>query len=385
MSEFASMNGLVLTGGGARAAYQVGVLKALAEALPRGGPNPFPVVTGTSAGAINAASLACFADDFHQGVTELERVWAGFRIDQVVRADPLTMLRSSLQWFGAVVTGGVLVKPPVSLLDNQPLRELLERAVPLHRIPAAVAAGHLHAAAVTASGYASARSISFFDGADDIADWLRTRREGRREALTHEHLMASISLPLIFPATRVGHDYYGDGSLRQAAPLSPTLHLGADRLLVIALRDERPNPLPTAEHPAEYPSMGQMAGYMLDALFTDSLYTDAERLRRINHTLAAVERPSVETPKSNLRPVKLLILSPSADPREIAARHVKALPRSLRALLWGIGAMNRGSMQLISYLLFESGYTRELLALGYKDANAQMPALLSFLELDRTP
>lgn len=380
-----SRNGLVLTGGGARAAYQVGVLKALAEALPRGGPNPFPVVTGTSAGAINAASLACFAGDFHRGVTELERVWAGFHIEQVVRSDPWSMLRSSLHWFGTLVSGGVLAKPPRALLDNQPLRELLEREVPLHLIPAAIASGRLHAVAITASGYASARSISFFDGEPDNPDWLRTRREGRRETLTHEHLMASISLPLIFPATKVGFDFYGDGSLRQAAPLSPALHLGADRLLVIALRDERPVPLPNAERPAEYPSMGQMAGYMLDALFTDSLYTDAERLRRINHTLAAVERDNVETPKSNLRPVKLLILSPSADPREIAARHVRALPRSLRALLWGVGALNRGSLQLISYLLFESGYTRELLELGYRDAGTQLPALLSFLELDRTP
>ena len=365
-------NALVLTGGGARGAYQVGVLKALAEALPRNAPNPFPIVSGTSAGAINAAALGCYADDFHHAVAALERVWSGFRIGHVVEVDPWSMARSSLAWFAALVSGGVLCSPPRSLLDNAPLRALLEREVPLARIGETIASGHLHAVCVNASAYTLARSVSFYDGAPEIEDWARTRREGRRSKLTVDHLMASSALPLVFPAARVEHEYYGDGSMRMGAPLSPALHLGADRLLVIALRNERPNPAPTVDAPADYPSFGQIAGYMLDALFTDSLYNDAERLRRINETVA-------RAPDAELRRVEMLVMSPSEDPRDIAARHASALPRSMRALLWGVGSLNRGGMQLISYLLFESGYTTELLALGYRDAKRRMPDLLEFL------
>lgn len=365
-------------GGGARAAYQVGVLKAIAEAMPPDA-HPFPVISGTSAGAINAVAVAGATGSFSNAVATLEAVWRDFHVEQVVRADSWTMARSSLHWLTTVVSGGVFAKPPRSLLDNAPLRALIDAHVPLSHIPAAIASGRLHAVAVTASGYSSARSVSFFDAAPGVDEWQRTRREGRRATLGIDHLMASVALPLIFPAAAVGPEWYGDGALRQSAPLSPALHLGAGRLLVIALRNERPNVLPTLDAPAPYPPFGQVAGYMLDALFTDSLYSDAERLLRVNRTLALLDPAHRDSDALELRPVELLIISPSEDPRAIAARHVRALPRTLRALLWGIGAMNRDSLQLISYLLFESGYTTELLELGYRDARDRLPELKAFL------
>ncbi len=378
-------NGLVLPGGGARGAYQVGVLKAVAELVPPGSSNPFPILTGTSAGAINATVLAAHAQNFRLGVTQLGRVWKNFRAEQVFRSDALTMAKTSMHWLVSLVTGGLLLRNPKSLLNNAPLCKLLEKSIPFSRIQNALDKGHLDALAVTASGYGSSRSVSFFQAAEHCSEWGRVRRIGRRAHIHLDHLMASVAVPLIFPPVRIGREYYGDGAMRQNMPLSPAIHLGAERILVIGVRDEHPDEPDNFDEEPDYPSFGQIAGYMLDTLFLDGLYADIERLTRLNMMVEQVETSKLHGPSSHLKCIECLVIVPSEDIREIARRHVHELPAPVRMLLTGLGAMQRGGRQLISYLLFEQGYTRELMELGYRDAMAQEDHLRAFLHGEQMP
>lgn len=372
--------GLILPGGGARAAYQVGVLRGVAELLPAGAPTPFRVIGGTSAGAINAAMIATHAADFARGVRALEKLWRDIRSEQVFRTGSLLALRTGMRWLLAIVAGKLRGNKPMTLLDNAPLRDLLSCNIDFLELRHAIASGALRALSITASGYTSARSISFFDGTDDLAPWRRLRRIGLPVAMNVDHIMASVALPVIFPAVRIGQEYFGDGSLRQVAPLSPVLHLGADKILVVASRNEDPNRLPEAGAAVPYPSLGQIAGYLLDTLFMDSLYADHERLQRINHTVARLhEAPSAEQP---LKHIDTLIITPSEDIREIAQRHKDEFPASVRMLLNRVGGMNRSSSQLLSYLLFEAGYCCELIELGLRDARAKSDAMRAFLGLE---
>jgi len=365
--------GLVLPGGGARAAYQVGVLRALADLLPARSANPFAVIAGTSAGAINATELAIHAERFRIAAMNLERVWRNFKVNQVFRADVASMLRSSLHWFLALVSGGWLLPPPKSFFDNHPLRELLHENFDFDGIGRAIRAGHLHALAISAAGYGSSRSVSFFEGQPDKHSWYRVRRGGEATKLTLDHLMASVAVPFLFPPVMMGNEFFGDGSMRQATPFSAAIHLGADRLLVIGTRnDARVERRKTPRSP----SFGQIFGFMLDALFSDGLYSDLERLNQINDLLRQVG--PVRTSHSVLKPVDLLVILPSRDLSEIARTHVKSLPRTLRVLLRMMGAMNTGGSELMSYLMFESTFTRELIALGYRDAMDRSGEIMRF-------
>ena len=368
---------LVLPGGGARGAFQVGVLKAIAELLPRQATNPFPVISGTSAGAVNAIVLATRAHKLRTAVAELERVWAHFRCHHVYKTDHLTMLRSSLHWMASLALGGWLVGTPKSLLDNAPLRELLSRNVHFPRIRDAIDAGHLEAIAVTAAGYASARSTTFFEARSDRAGWERTRRIGVNTKLGLDHLMASIAVPYVFPPTRLGDEYFGDGAMRQATPLSPAVHLGADRILVIGIRDETGGRDPDASQAS--PSFAQIAGYMLDTLFMDGLYSDLERITRINDLLDAVPGEAVRVGDREMRPVDTMLIVPSRDLRVIAEKHRAELPFAIRALLRGVGGKSPGENRLLSFLLFEQAYTRELIKLGYEDAMRVKDELRDFV------
>ena len=368
---------LVLPGGGARGAFQVGVLKALAELLPKSSPNPFPIISGTSAGAVNSVVLASRAERYRTAIAELEQVWAHFRCHQVYKTDHMTMLKSSLHWLTSIVLGGWLVGTPKSLLDNAPLRELLSRNVHFPRIQQSIDNGYLEAVAVTAAGYGSARSKSFFEGAPELEDWDRTRRLGKRTDLNLDHLMASIAVPMVFPPQPIGNEYFGDGAMRQATPLSPAVHLGADRILVIGIRDE------TGEkESAELglpPSFAQIAGYMLDTLFMDGLYSDLERITRINEMIDAVPEEQRRGVIAKVRPIDTMLIVPSEDLREIAFRHRQALPFAIRALLRGVGGKSPGENKLLSFLLFEKSYTRELIALGYRDGMKVKDELLDFV------
>ena len=370
--------GLVLPGGGARAAYQVGVLRAIAEMIPPGSASPFKIISGTSAGGINSAVLASNADNYRLAVTQMARVWRNFRAHHIYRTDSLTMLRTSLHWLLTFISGGVLVKRPDCLLDNSPLRELLARDVDFDKIATAIEHGSLEALVITASGYSSAKSVSFYQARQGHRPWHRIRREGRAGKISLDHLMASAAMPVIFSPVRIGGEFFGDGAMRQATPLSAAIHLGADRLLAISVRDETGGS-PRDHEWDESPSLAQIAGYMLDTLFMDGLYADLERITRINNLLEHLPEQSAVSGGRLLRRIDCLVIVPSEDIREIALKHAHQLPRSVRMLLKGMGAMNRGGRQLISYLLFESGFTRDLIRLGYCDGKAQEETLRAFL------
>lgn len=369
---------LVLPGGGARGAFQVGVLKAISELLPKGAVNPFQIISGTSAGAITSIVLAAKARRFRHAVAELEDVWGNFRCHDVYKTDHLTMLKSSLRWLGAIVTGG-LINMPSSLLDNSPLRALLSRNVRFPRIQNALDHGWLDAIAVTAAGYSTAQSHTFFQATPDRKNWTRTRRVGVREDLHLDHVMASIAVPMIFPPVRMGGEYFGDGAMRQATPLSPAIHLGADRILILGVRNEIADKAPAPGTKLDSPSIAQIAGYMLDTLFMDGLYSDLERMTRINQLIDSVPEEHRTGTMLGLQAIDTMIIVPSEDVRDIAHRHHQELPLALRILLRGIGGKQPRENRLISYLLFEQNFTREMIDLGYRDAMNVESELLDFV------
>jgi NTE family protein len=373
--------GLILSGGGARAAYQVGVLKAISRLLPRDAVNPFSIICGTSAGAINAAVLAVYAQCFREGVKRLSLVWKMFRADMVYRADARGILRSSAHWFAAMLLGGLGRYNPTSLLDSTPLQQLLKRYVPCERIQTSIDAGALRALCVTAAGYTTGQAVSFFQGTADLKPWKRARRVGSVAKISVEHLMASAAIPLVFPAVKVNREYFGDGSMGQLAPISPALHLGADRVLVIGVR--KPNQLEAPRQRAEsYPSLAEVAGHLLNSIFLESLDADLERLQRINRTISLIGTEDREKTQLQLRPVEVLMISPSDDLGEIARLYARHLPRPVRFLLRGVGVHNRSGTSLLSYLLFEKPYCRRLIALGYADTMQRKAEVLKFLGVD---
>ncbi len=369
---------LVLAGGGARAAYQVGVIKAIGEMLPRDTPNPFPILCGTSAGAINATAIAIYARRFNEGVRRLHHVWKNFEVEQVFRADALGIARTGAHWLAAMVFAGLGRHNPQSLLDRTPLRGLLDRLLPCEEIETSIDAGALQALSVTASGYGSGQSVTFFQGAEGIKGWERANRVGAATRITNDHLMASSAIPFLFAPVRINREHFGDGTMRQTAPLSSAIHLGAERVLVIGTRREK---VPSSVRPEikENPSLAQIAGHVLDSIFLDALEADLERLERINKTISIISASQMEEHGVTLRKVEPLVISPSQSLEQIAARHAHHLPRPVRYLLRGVGAFNRSGANLVSYLLFERPFTRELIGLGYADTMMRRAEILPFL------
>lgn len=370
--------GLVLMGGGARAAYQIGVMKAVAELWKKGSPSPFQVICGTSAGAINAASLATMADDYNHAVAQLLRVWGNFHVEQVFHSDVKHIVATASRWLAAFMLGGMGKNNPAALLNRKPLKTLLGNRLDFSRIQRLIDDGFLHAVSITASGYTSGQSITFYQGSGDIIPWSRVRRCGSRSLITIDHLMASSAIPFLFEAVKLHREFFGDGSMRQMAPLSASLHLGADRVLVIGNQreDERSRERKQNNH---YPSLAQIAGHILDSIFLDSLEADLERLERINRTVDIIPTRHLKKSEIPLRKVEAFVLAPSLDISELAQDYVYELPRTIRYLLKGIGAMNKQGTGLASYLLFEKGYCRELIRLGYTDAMEEREMLETYL------
>ena len=375
--------GLILTGGGARAAYQVGVLQAIAAMLPKGSRNPFPVICGTSAGAINAASLAGSARNFHEGVGGLALVWGNAHVSQVYRSDPIGVLGNSARWFASLLFGGLGKYSAVSLLDNSPFAQLLKHNVPLHAVQKNIRNGSLHALGITVWGYTSSQSVTFYQGAEGISPWKRSSRLGLASHIGIEHLVASSAIPFIFPAIKLNREYFGDGSMRQYAPISPALHLGAERVMVIGVRKSG-DTLPDRVKVEGYPPPAQIAGHVMGSIFLDNLDVDLERLQRMNNTIQLVPKDRLHCTDSPLRRVESLLISPSRELNEMAEQHAHSLPRTIRLFYRAVGAMNRDGSALLSYLLFEKSFCRALIELGYQDTMPRSKEILQFLGFDTT-
>lgn len=393
--------GLILTGGGARAAYQVGVLKGIAAVLRdtrRGldpdiaqGHNPFQILVGTSAGAINAAALACRADNFQESVALLVQVWENFHAEQVYRSDVLGVVRSGARWLMLLSLGWMVRRSlrlrPRSLLDSSPLAALLAKMIDIERLQRSLERGHLRALAVSASSYTSGRHVTFYQSLTNHEIAPRLQRVHVHGPIGLSHLLASAAIPFVFPAVplTIGaqQEHYGDGSMRQISPISPAIYLGAERVLVIGAGQLGRSGALSDFDPKIYPSLAQIAGHAMASIFLDALASDIERLEKLNviaNALSPVQRRAL-----NLRPIESLVIAPSDRLDGIAADYIGSLPRPVRGLLDVLGAASSSGASLASYLLFESAYTRVLIDLGYSDTMKRRDEVLRFLTERREP
>lgn len=372
--------GLVMMGGGARAAYQVGVLKGVAELVKKGQPSPFNILSGISAGAINATALASAAHNYQKAVFRLLTIWGNFHCDQIFSTSTGGIIKTGAHWLLGMMLASFAKNKPMYLLDRKPLYELLSNYLHTKGIQRNIDNGHLHAVSVTASGYQSGHNVTFFQGHPDIQAWKRARRIGCREKINVDHLMASSAIPFIFKAEKINREFFGDGSIRLIAPLSPSLHLGADRLMIIGNRKEdEETPLRVNQNIS--PSFAEIASHVLNSIFLDSLEADLERLTRINNTVSKIPDKAIIENNIPLRNVDTLLISPSEDIGKLAAPYANEMPASIRILLRGIGAMRTEGASLMSYLLFEKSYCRDLINLGFEDTIAKKDEIKEFLSL----
>jgi len=370
----------VLTGGGARAAYQVGFLRLLAREFPDVSPG---ILTGVSAGGINAAYLAARQESFAEKVENLVDVWTGIRIDDVFRVDLRDLTSRTLRWGGRLLSGGKSPLPPAkSLVDTAPLRELLDRVLEansgmLPGIARSLESGGLRAIALTASSYTTGQSITWVQTRDDcgIQTWERPQRTSAACALRVDHVMASAALPFFFPAIDVAGAWYGDGGIRLTAPLSPAVHLGAKRVIAVSTRYARSRE--EADRPAVvgYPPPAQVAGVLYNAIFLDLLDSDALHMQQINEFVARLP----EGQRDGLRHIDLLVLRPSEDLGRLANAYEPELPRAFRFMTRGLGTRETRSNDMLSLLMFQSDYVKRLIEMGEADAEARISEIRSFL------
>jgi NTE family protein len=376
--------GLVLTGGGARAAYQAGVLKGIAEILGNhaGITAPFNILVGTSAGAINSSLLAAKAKNFQKSVDHLCQLWSELRTEQVVRSDFASLSALGIRWIRDLSLGGILGQSRSTyLLDAQPLWGFLAERIDFNAIKTNLSEGILRGLAVSATNYNSGTAVTFFDGAPEIQPWVRNFRLGQRTELTLKHVLASAAIPIFFQPVRLYESYYGDGCVRMTTPLSPAIHLGADRILAIGIRHQRPEDmtLELNQHGMmSQISLVDIAGVMLNAAFLDALDADIERMRRINITVSLLSEKARDQHPYKLRRIPLLALRPSQDLGTLASEQFERFPGMLRYLLKGIGASTAKGWDVLSYLAFDEAYTQRLIELGQADALAQHDEIEQF-------
>lgn len=374
------MKALVLSGGGARGAYQVGVLQAVAEvARQKKMKTPFRIYTGVSAGAINAGYLAAGADDFSLATQKLADMWSHLTSEKVFRTDALSMGKIGLQWMGELsfgaLRGATLSR---SLLDTAPLGSLIRDNLEFTRIKKNIDSKILHAVAVTAMDYKTSNAITFVQGQPEILDWARSRRHSEKAVLKPEHIMASSSIPLLFPPIPVEDRWFGDGCVRNQTPLSPALHLGASKLFIIGVRkqteteDER-----RARTSVQIPSIARVANVLLNSVMLDGIEIDVERLNRVNDFMKQVS--SSDNRNLSFKRVDHLWVHPSEDIGVLASKMSSRLPRLIRYLLKGLGPLDDAA-EVISYLLFEPEFLTKLIEIGYKDGMNQAQQIEYFLE-----
>jgi len=369
--------GIILSGGGARAAYQVGVLKAIYQQIPHGSHNPFPIICGSSAGAINAAVLACYAGQYRIGLRRLESVWSGLHVNQVFKSDFFGMLKQSFGFAWHLILGKSSIKYS-SFLKNDPLRELLRGVVPFQRLQELINDGLLHALCITCSDYSDGGSYSFFQGHPTIKNWKRHRRLGVADKIHLKHLLASSAIPMIFPAIPINHQFYGDGSVGFLSPISPALHLGADKILIIGLDTSPDKPRYICFDKNRQPSAPEIAGHILDSVFIDSLDSDLERIQRINKTLDSIPEHLLEQVNLDLKKVETLLITPSEDLSSLTMNNVSEVPRTTAFFLKRLGIDTKKGSNVLSYLLFERDYCKALINLGYQDGLKKAAELKHF-------
>ena len=377
----ADRTALVLTGGGARAAYQVGVLKAAAELLPKRAHNPFSIITGTSAGAVNAVALGASANNFRLAVKKVERIWSNLHVEQVYKAGYRDLCGAVLRLVASLFHQGIGLRKPLSLLNSDPLAELLSQVIDFGDLERRLEGGLLDAIGVTASSYDSGESVTFYQsnlGGNILPEWRQARRRGVATRLGINHLLASSAIPTLLPAARIGDAYYGDGALRQVAPISAAIHLGAERIMVVGV-SSNPNRPPTVSHERHSPSLARMVGHVFNSAFIDTLENDMEHVTRINELVGVILNENPHASTGGLKLVDFLCINPSVEISGLVARHMGSLPRAMRRVLRMTGATpSGGGTSLASYLLFEGAFCRELIACGYRDAMAQEEALMQF-------
>ncbi|MGS0681155.1 patatin-like phospholipase family protein [Shewanella sp. 125m-7] len=368
---------LVLGGGGARAAYQVGVLKAIVQFYPRNHGIPFRIICGTSAGAINATSIATHASCFHLGVRKLEWVWRHVHAQKVYQASISGVLKhlskmalKGLQSDGVSTTAG-------SLFNSEPLRGLLNNLISFERIDRNINSGALEAVSLDTSCYNNSRSVTFFQANAHVNDWQRARRHGVRTRLNTDHLLASSAIPMVFPSIRLNQEYYGDGSVHQLAPLSSPIHLGADKIMVINLESPHKVQAKELDH---HPKTATIAGHLLDTIFSDTLNSDLERLERINSTLSLI--PEQSRDQLSLKTIETLVIKPSEDLSTMASRYFQDMPFAIKTMLKTLGINEHSDSSIVSYLLFEQGYCSALIDLGYEDAMCQIDDIKRFFNIN---
>ncbi len=372
---------LVLSGGGARGAYQAGVVKALAElcqAAEGGASSSFRIITGVSAGAINAAFLAANIEDFHATSCRLATFWEDIRLEDVFRTDLPSLSSIGWKWMSDVIGGGALnINRAQSLLDTSPLIEFLRKNIDFKKIEQNIQGGLLDALAVSATDYGTAENVTFVAAGSPFKPWHRARRISEKTMISLEHVCGSAAIPLFFSPVLVGDRYFGDGCLRNMAPLSPAIHLEADAIIVVGVQHAPHSPTDQVEpHLDRPPSIARILSVLLNSVMMDGTASDIERLKRINRTLSLI--PEDKREEHTLRRIDCFEISPSQRLSDIAFQEFSRLPRAVRYLLRGLGSED-DTGDLVSYLLFDPNYCRRLVALGYKDGQQQKEQVLAFL------